>query len=76
MPRSRMCRWVICGASPRRGGVRGELIPTGVHSRLADNRVVLLGETHHDREPWAFVAKLVSDLNHDGFRQSSSNDRR
>lgn len=24
----------------------GGMIPTGVHSRLADNRVVLLGETH------------------------------
>ncbi|MDH3398964.1 MAG: hypothetical protein OEM81_14200, partial [Acidimicrobiia bacterium] len=46
-----------------------EMIPTGVLSRLADNRVVLLGETHHLREHWAFVARLMSDLHDDGFRQ-------
>lgn len=47
----------------------GETIPTGVLSPLADNRVVLLGETHHLREHWAFVATLMSDLHDGGFRQ-------
>jgi hypothetical protein len=54
-----------------RNGVvfEGTAIPSGVLSRLADNRVVLLGETHHLREHWAFVAELMSDLHADGFRQ-------
>ena len=47
----------------------GVMIPTGVLTRLAENRVVLLGETHHLREHWAFVATLMSDLHDDGFRQ-------
>lgn len=44
-------------------------IPAEVLARLAENRVVLLGETHHLREHWAFVATLMSDLHDDGFRQ-------
>ena len=44
-------------------------IPDGVLGRLAEHRVVLLGETHHLREHWAFVATLMSDLHDDGFRQ-------
>ena len=47
----------------------GTAIPSEVLSRLTDNRVVLLGETHHLREHWAFVAELMTDLQHDGFRQ-------
>ena len=47
----------------------GATIPTGVLTRLAENRVVLLGETHHLREHWAFVATLMSDLHDNGFRQ-------
>ena len=47
----------------------GIALPSEVLSRLADNRVVLLGETHHLREHWAFVAELMSDLQDDGFRQ-------
>ena len=43
--------------------------PGPVVDRLADNRVVLLGETHHLREHWAFVAELMSNLNDHGFRQ-------
>ena len=44
-------------------------IPDEVLDQLAEHRVVLLGETHHLREHWAFVATLVSDLHDDGFRQ-------
>jgi hypothetical protein len=47
----------------------GATIPTEVLTRLAESRVVVLGETHHLREHWAFVAKLMSDLHDDGFRQ-------
>ena len=47
----------------------GAMIPTAVVARLADNRVVLLGETHHLREHWAFVADLLSELHDEGFRQ-------
>ena len=47
----------------------GGTIPTEVLSRMADNRVVLLGETHHLREHWAFVAELMGDLHETGFRQ-------
>ncbi len=47
----------------------GAMIPTEILSRLADNRVVLLGETHHLREHWAFVADLLSELHNEGFRQ-------
>jgi hypothetical protein len=44
-------------------------VPDGVLGRLGQHRVVLLGETHHLREHWAFVATLMSDLHDDGFRQ-------
>ena len=44
-------------------------VPGPVVDRLAENRVVLLGETHHLREHWAFVAELMSELDDDGFRQ-------
>jgi len=47
----------------------GQMIPTEVLTRLADNGVVLLGETHHLREHWAFVAELMSGLHNAGFRQ-------
>jgi hypothetical protein len=47
----------------------GAVIPTEVLARLADNRVVLLGETHHLREHWAFLAELLSELHNEGFRQ-------
>jgi hypothetical protein len=44
-------------------------IPDRALDRLAEHRVVLLGETHHLREHWAFVATLLSDLHEAGFRQ-------
>ena len=44
-------------------------VPDGVLRRLSEYKVVLLGETHHLREHWAFVATLMSDLHDDGFRQ-------
>ena len=44
-------------------------IPSGVRDVLAEQRVVLLGETHHLREHWAFVATLMGDLHDNGFRQ-------
>lgn len=44
-------------------------IPDEVIDTLAENRVVLLGETHHLREHWALVAALMSDLHDDGFHQ-------
>ncbi|MDH3293105.1 MAG: hypothetical protein OER95_02155 [Acidimicrobiia bacterium] len=43
--------------------------PDGVVDRLAEQRVVLLGETHHLREHWAFVATLMAELHADGFHQ-------
>jgi hypothetical protein len=47
----------------------GETIPPEVLTQLAANGVVLLGETHHLREHWAFVADLMSGLHDAGFRQ-------
>jgi len=44
-------------------------VPGPVIGRLAENRVILLGETHHLREHWELVATLMSDLYNDGFRQ-------
>ena len=44
-------------------------VPGPVVERLAEHRVVLLGETHHLREHWAFVATLMAELYDDGFRQ-------
>lgn len=50
-------------------GFEGLALPDEALERLADNRVVLLGETHHLREHWALVAELMADLHGDGFRQ-------
>lgn len=47
----------------------GGTIPEPVADRLAEHRVVLLGETHHLREHWDFVADLMAELYDDGFRQ-------
>lgn len=47
----------------------GDTIPAGVLDRLAMNRVIVLGETHHLREHWAFVATLLQELHARGFRQ-------
>ena len=47
----------------------GTRIPNEVLSRLADNRVVLLGETHHLREHWELTVDLLRDLYTSGFRQ-------
>ena len=47
----------------------GEAIPGGLLERVGGYRVVLLGETHHLREHWAFVAGLLEALHEDGFRQ-------
>ena len=47
----------------------GDTIPEEFLTRAADSRVVVLGETHHLREHWAFVATVMNDLNVDGFRQ-------
>lgn len=44
-------------------------IPSEVLDRLAANRVVVLGETHHLREHWDFVGTLLQDLHNRGFRQ-------
>lgn len=44
-------------------------IPSEVLDRLAVNRVVVLGETHHLREHWEFVGTLLEDLHDRGFRQ-------
>ena len=47
----------------------GDAIPAEFLARAADQRVVVLGETHHLREHWAFVATVMSDLHGNGFRQ-------
>ena len=47
----------------------GSSIPGEVVDLLAGNKVVLLGETHHLREHWAFVADLLGELHSRGFRQ-------
>lgn len=54
-----------------RDGVPIEMssVPNGVLDRLAEHKVVLLGETHHLREHWEFVATLMRDLHGEGFRQ-------
>jgi hypothetical protein len=44
-------------------------LPGEVLELLAGQQVVLLGETHHLREHWAFVAALMGDLRNSGFRQ-------
>lgn len=50
-------------------GFSGTAIPDSITERLAAHRVVLIGETHHLREHWEFVATLLSDLYDEGFRQ-------
>ncbi len=59
------------GAVVERDGAvfSGSGIPTEVRDRLAANRVVVLGETHHLREHWEFVGTLLEDLHDRGFRQ-------
>lgn len=47
----------------------GETIPDVVLDRMAASRVVILGETHHLREHWDFVAELMGGLHARGFRQ-------
>ena len=47
----------------------GDTIPAPVVDRMAGEKVVLLGETHHLREHWEFVAGLMSELYDEGFRQ-------
>lgn len=44
-------------------------IPGSVVDRLAEKQVVLLGETHHLREHWEFVSRLMTELYGRGFRQ-------
>jgi len=46
-----------------------ETVPEPVLSRLAANEVILIGETHHLREHYAFVTALLRDLHARGFRQ-------
>ena len=46
-----------------------ETVPEAVLSRLAANEVILIGETHHLREHYAFVTALLRDLHARGFRQ-------
>ena len=47
----------------------GATIPDAVLARLAANRVVLLGETHHLREHWKLTVDLLRELHASGFRQ-------
>jgi hypothetical protein len=47
----------------------GSSIPGEVVDLLAGNKVVLLGETHHLREHWAFVADLLGSA---GFWMTTS----
>jgi hypothetical protein len=47
----------------------GTTIPDEVLTRLADSRVVLLGETHHLREHWELTVDLLRELHASGFRQ-------
>jgi hypothetical protein len=44
-------------------------IPDPVLDRLAENRVVVIGETHHLREHYTFTADLLRELYERGFRQ-------
>lgn len=47
----------------------GPAIPEQVLDRLATHRVVMLGETHHLREHYEFVATLLGALHARGYRQ-------
>ncbi len=55
----------------RRDGIvfADDTIPDAVIDLLAQNQVVLIGETHHLREHWAFDAQLLQRLHEHGFRQ-------
>lgn len=81
---SLFCALVMLGCSPvadvtaselsavvQRDGIpfEGAAIPEEVVDLLGDHKVVLLGETHHLREHWAFVADLLGELHSRGFRQ-------
>ncbi len=46
-----------------------DALPDRVLNRLASNRVIVLGETHHLRGHWSLVASLLRDLHARGFRQ-------
>lgn len=46
-----------------------ESIPIGVLDRLAQHKLVVVGETHLIREHQEFMAELVQDLHSRGFRQ-------
>lgn len=50
-------------------GYSGSALPEEMLARLASNEVVVLGETHHLREHWEFVAALMGELHKRGFRQ-------
>ena len=47
----------------------GQAIPAELIDRLAPNRVVVVGETHHLTEHREFMAALVRELHARGFRQ-------
>jgi hypothetical protein len=47
----------------------GQAIPAELIERLAPNRVVVVGETHHLTEHREFMAALVRELHGRGFRQ-------
>ncbi len=58
-------------AAVARDGIafEGSSTPGAVVDLLAGYDVVLLGETHHLREHWGFVATLMGDLHGHGFRE-------
>jgi hypothetical protein len=47
----------------------GQAIPEQVLDRLATNHVIVVGETHHLREHYEFIAALLRALHAHGFRQ-------
>ena len=47
----------------------GTNVPSQLSEQLAPNQVIVLGETHHLREHWAFVAELLRALHGSGVRQ-------
>jgi hypothetical protein len=61
---------VLAGTVERDGiAFTDPAIPDQVVERLAPYRVLVLGETHHLREHYAFVARLLGALHAYGFRQ-------
>jgi hypothetical protein len=46
-----------------------ETVPDELVNLLSANQVIVLGETHHLREHWEFVASLLQELHARGFRQ-------